>query len=125
MVTTRRILAIADAGDSTHFGTDDIDFINQLLTATDQSSTAAVDIATTWKWRNAKMQHANPANTFKYIVNGSAITADRNVTYPLLTADDTYLFANASQAALGFDNFPSIMKDGAYDVHGQNDATLS
>src|SRR6266487_4258489 len=125
MVTTRRILGIADAGDSTHFGTDDIDFINQLLTATDQSSTAAVDIATTWKWRNAKEKLANPANTFSYINNTSAITADRNVTYPLLTADDTYVFQNASQAILAADNFPSVSKEGTFEAHGQNDGTLT
>jgi hypothetical protein len=125
MVTTRRVLGIADAGDSTHFGTDDIDFINQLLTATDQSSTAAVDMATTWKFRNTKEQLANPANTFNYIVNTSAITANRNVTYPLLTADDTYLFLNASQPALGFDNFPSISKEGTMDVVGNNTVDLN
>jgi|SRR5215831_1082304 len=124
MVTTRRILGIADAGDSTHFGTDDVDFINQLLTGTDQSSTAAVDIATTWKFRNVRVRYANPGNTFNYIVNTSAITADRNVTYPLLTADDTFLFLNASQAALAYDNFPSVSKEGTFDVTGGNVAAL-
>jgi len=124
MVTTRRVLGIADAGDSTHFGTDDVDFINLLLTGSDQSSTASVDMATTWKFRNQRAKHANPGNTFNYIVNTSAITADRNVSYPLLLADDTYLFQNASQSALAYDNFPSVSKEGTFDVLGSNTAAL-
>jgi hypothetical protein len=125
LVTTRRVLNIADAGDSTHFGTDDIDFINNLLTASDQGATAPVDIATLWKFRNTKLKQANPGNTFNYIVNSSAITADRNITLPLLTADDTFLFLNASQAALAYDNFPSISKEGTLEVAGNNSISLT
>jgi len=125
LVTTRRILGIADAGDSTHFGTDDVDFINQYLTGSDQSSTAAVDIATTTKIRNTKFILRNPANTFSYIWNQSAITADRNITLPLLTADDTFLFLNASQPALAFDNFPSVSKEGTFETVGNNSVSIT
>jgi len=125
MVTTRRILGIGDAGDSTHFGTDDVDFINQLLTGTDQSTTASVDLATNTKFRNTRCRHANPGNTFNYIVNTAAITADRNVSYPLLTADDTYLFQNASQNALAFDNFPSVSREGTVEPNGNNTAIVT
>ena len=34
---------------------------------------------------------SNPANTFEYAVAGSAITADRIITLPLLTGNDTFL----------------------------------
>jgi hypothetical protein len=37
-----------DPGDSTHYGTDDIGKINQLLSGTDQSGTDAVTTNTTW-----------------------------------------------------------------------------
>lgn len=38
---------------------------------------------------NQKLAVNNPANTFQYIFNSSAIAANRNVTLPLLTADDS------------------------------------
>jgi len=37
-------------------------------------------------------QWQNPAATFQYIVNTSAIAADREITLPLLTGDDTFTF---------------------------------
>ncbi len=39
----------------------------------------------------------NPADTFRYIVGGSAIAANRSVTLPLLTVDDTFVFAAHTQ----------------------------
>ena len=40
-------------------------------------------------FRSGRLDVSNPANTFNYSIVGSAITAARNVTLPLLTADDT------------------------------------
>lgn len=40
----------------------------------------------------------NPGNTFAYKVRGSAITADRDVTLPLLTANDTLVLGAHAQA---------------------------
>lgn len=40
-------------------------------------------------FRSGRLDIRNPANTFSYSFVGSAITATRNVTLPLLTADDT------------------------------------
>lgn len=39
----------------------------------------------------------NPANTFSYNLLGSAITADRTLTLPLLTANDTYAVLGLAQ----------------------------
>jgi hypothetical protein len=40
-------------------------------------------------FRSGKLDVTNPANTFEYSITGSAIAADRILTLPLLTADDT------------------------------------
>ena len=39
----------------------------------------------------------NPANTFSYNLLGSAIVANRNITLPLLTGNDTFTFNAATQ----------------------------
>jgi hypothetical protein len=48
-------------------------------------------------FRHQNIQIMNPANTFGYIFNSSAITANRNITIPLLTADDTLVTLNTTQ----------------------------
>jgi len=44
-------------------------------------------------FRSGRLKVRNPANTFSYALTGSAITADRAVTFPLLTAADTLVTA--------------------------------
>jgi hypothetical protein len=39
--------------------------------------------------RSSRLKVRNPANTFSYLLAGSAITADRTITWPLLTGNDT------------------------------------
>lgn len=39
----------------------------------------------------------NPSKTFSYVITPGAITADRAVNFPLLTADDTLIMAEATQ----------------------------
>jgi hypothetical protein len=48
-------------------------------------------------FRSSRVKIRNPANTFSYSMVGSAIAAARNVTLPLLTADDTLVTAAFSQ----------------------------
>ena len=48
-----------------------------------------LDINSDTKFRSAKLSIANPANTFSYLFVGSAIGANRNITIPLLTTNDT------------------------------------
>lgn len=121
---TRKILNNNDPGDSTHAGGNDFDYINQLLTGIDQSGSDPVTIATTWQTKNQKFQLINPASTFNYIFNTSAITATRNVTLPALNADDTFLFLNAQQNPYGYDLFPSVAKDGQVNVLGSNTVAI-
>lgn len=64
-----------------------------------ESAGGAGDVATTTTntygdfdqiFRSTRVKIRNPANTFSYSIVGSAIAAARNVTLPLLTADDTF-----------------------------------
>lgn len=48
-------------------------------------------------YRNQYWKIMNPANTFGYILNTSAIAANINLTYPQLTTDDTFVFCDATQ----------------------------
>lgn len=62
------------------------------------ATTSANDWGTNMQtFRNQNIQFRNPANTFNYIWNTSAITANRSITLPLLTGNDTVVFANATQ----------------------------
>jgi hypothetical protein len=48
-------------------------------------------------FRNARLVVMNPANTFGYFFIGSALTASRNITLPLLTSDDTIVVLALAQ----------------------------
>lgn len=85
----------ADPGDADHFGGNDIDKISDLFSGVADVDT--VDINSQATFRSGKLKVRNPANTFSYTVSASAITANRTVFLPLLTADDTLVFQNAPQ----------------------------
>ena len=74
-----------------------------LMTDDGELSLAAAGAVNDWgafmqTFRNQNFKLMNPANSFGYIFNTSAITtADKNITLPLLTADDTFVFANHTQ----------------------------
>jgi hypothetical protein len=93
----RKIINRSAPGTSDTYGADDLGYVNKLLTGEDQSATDPVSINTTWTFRSSKLRQANPANTFFYTLVPSAIGGNRNVTLPLLTANDTFAFLNASQ----------------------------
>lgn len=65
------------------------------FTLTDNPDNDSVDIA--GDFASSGLRIANPAGTFWYTVAGSAIIANRLLTIPLLAADDTFVFANATQ----------------------------
>jgi len=95
---TRKILGKTAVNSPTKFdGVDGLDQINGLLTGIDQSSDP-VDINTTWKFRRQKLKLAEPAagGSNIFTVDTSAISADKNVTLPLITADDTFEFADTT-----------------------------
>ena len=49
----------------------------------------------TFRHQNIKIM--NPLATFGYLINTSGITSNINTTLPLLSSDDTFVFANATQ----------------------------
>jgi hypothetical protein len=85
----------ADAGTSTKFGGNDLDKVSDLFSGVDVDD---VDINSDFTTRSGKRKLRNPANTFDYIEATSAIVADRTVTEPLLTGDDTRVYQAHSQA---------------------------
>jgi hypothetical protein len=90
-----RTLTPVFLGDGQHAGGDDFNKLNTLLGGTLDVDT--VDINSGWQFRSGKMKLANPANTFQYTFNTSAITAARTITVPLLTANDTLALQDFAQ----------------------------
>lgn len=77
------------------FGGKDIDKISSVFDGTEDID--VIDINSSTTVRSGKFKFRNPANTFSYAVTPSAITADRVVTMPKLTNNQTFLFQNAVQ----------------------------
>lgn len=99
------------AGSSAVYGAPDIAYALHVVDgshATDRIPIAAIEgtavalsgtqtISGTKTFNNQALQVNNPAATFQYIFNGSAITVNRNVTLPLLVGDDTFVMAAFTQ----------------------------
>jgi hypothetical protein len=52
------------------------------------------------EFRSSRLIIKNPANTFGYFLVGGAITVSRNVSFPVLGADDTFAMLTAAQIML-------------------------
>jgi len=85
-------------GDATKFGAPDgLNKNNQLFNG--DLNVDNVDINSPWFFRSQKCYFLNTAGTFGFLIDSSAaIVADRTLTLPLLTADDTFLFASFAQS---------------------------
>jgi hypothetical protein len=94
---TRKIIANPPSGTATAFGGEDINYINQLLTGSDQSSADPVSINTTWKFRSGKLAFVNPALTRYYIIAGSDIASNKTISFPSIGGDRAFVLANAVQ----------------------------
>ena len=68
--------------------------LNSNIVYTDQANTFG---AFAQRFPTTQLQLDNPAATFQYIFATSAIIADRNVTLPLLTSNDVFVFESHSQ----------------------------
>jgi hypothetical protein len=93
-------LSKAVSGTGSKFGGEDTDYINQLLTGTDQSGSDSVDINTTWKFRTAKMrllESGGSPTDYASIATSAISGSDKTVTLPLLTADDTFALDQTTQ----------------------------
>jgi hypothetical protein len=82
-------------GDATLFGGDDINKISQLFNGVLNVDT--VDINSNFTFRSGKARLRNPADTFSYIINTGAILADRTLTIPVVTANDTFAVLGLGQ----------------------------
>jgi len=49
-------------------------------------------------FRDTYLKLRNPGNTFNYIFSGSAVLADRTISLPLLTGNDTFVFQDFIQS---------------------------
>ena len=84
----------ADPGTATKFGGNDLDKWSDWASGVD---TDDYDINSDITFRTGKRKLRNPANTFNYIEATSAIAADRTVTEPLLTGNDTRVYQAHTQ----------------------------
>lgn len=84
-------LTISGAGTTTatKFFGDVMNKLSDMLNGTDVSDTVTINANVTWTFNNGAFKLRNPADTFSYTVVPAAITANRNINIPLLTADDT------------------------------------
>ena len=89
-----KVVNNADAGTATKHGGNDADRISQLFNGSD---VGIPDINSSFRYRSGKLAIRNPANSFSYNFVGSALVADRNLTLPLLTTDDTLVTLNLAQ----------------------------
>ena len=94
---TRKILGLSNPGTSTLFGSEDLDYVNKLLTGEDQSLADPVTINTLTTFGSEKLCVAGTAG-FKYIFRGKAILADRYVDLPLMGDDGEIALANTTSA---------------------------
>lgn len=102
-----------------------------LVKADQFSTTVYTDQANTFGdfsqvFRSSRLQLTNPANTQNYTFVGSAIAAGRNITIPLLTADDTFVFANFIQTLTNktLDNTNAVtLKDTLFVLQDDADTT--
>jgi hypothetical protein len=96
-----KIIAKSSPGTATEFGSDDTDFINKWHRGDDISTTHSSEVNSTTTFRSSKLKIARPADmTAVYTIIASAIAANRSITLPLLTADDTLVTANFAQTLL-------------------------
>lgn len=91
-------------GDTQHFGGVDLNKIFNLFNGL--LDVDSVDINSNFTFRTGKGKIRNPANTFSYSLASSAIVADRVLTLPLITGNDTVAVLGLGQtftAAKAFD----------------------
>ena len=88
----------ADSGDADHVGGNSWDTLDDFFD--DVATGLTANVNSTFNVRSNKLRLWNPAKTFTYQFNTSAIVADRIITYPLLTANDEPLFKTFAATVL-------------------------
>ena len=87
-----------DSGTTDIFGGNDLDKWSDWASGID---TDDYDINSDFSVRSGKRKLRNPANTFDYVETASAITANRTITEPLLTGNDTRVYQAHTQTLTG------------------------
>ena len=87
-----------DSGTTDIFGGNDLDKWSDWASGVD---TDDYDINSDFSVRSGKRKLRNPANTFDYVETASAITANRTITEPLLTGNDTRVYQAHTQTLTG------------------------
>ena len=101
---TWKVVTPSFTGDAQHFGGDDgLNKVSNLFNGVLDVDT--VDINSGFTIRSSKGKIRNPANTFSYIIVGAAILADRNITLPLLAANDTMAVLGLAQTFSAIQTF--------------------
>jgi hypothetical protein len=80
-------------------------FTGSLDLTTDVSSLSDNDWTGINCFEDDKLQIWNPAKTFKYIFSTGAISADRTVDFPVITANETFDLIGTDQTITGFKRF--------------------
>lgn len=91
MVFIKDVAANLDAGTATKWGGNDINYLDDYFDNVDITPKVA-KINTRTYFRSGKFEWRNPADSFSYIVSTGAITGNRTVSLPVLSADDTFAF---------------------------------
>lgn len=97
---TWKILNTLDDGDISHHGGISMDKVNKYLKGDDiQAAFGDIvgPISTLTFFKTDKLRLSAPTTGFAYKIQTGEITADRNVSFPLLTANATFAFADIAQ----------------------------
>lgn len=89
-----KVVNIADTGTASKFGADDTDKINKGFSGFDVDD---YDINSDFLIRSGKLRIGDSDNSHYYLVVGSNLSANRTITYPLLTNDDIPVFQAHAQ----------------------------
>jgi hypothetical protein len=93
---------------------------------TDDAVNARLDFALGSSFGSGIFKIANPLGTFYYTFAGSAILADRTVTFPLLTGNDSFVFEAHTQTLTNKTlTAPTIGGTAVYTGTDANDTSLS
>lgn len=88
MTFIKKVANPGDTGDADHVGGVDWDKLDDYFDDVDITPKVG-KINTRTYYRSGILELRNPANTFSYVLTGSAIAANRVLTLPLLTGGDT------------------------------------
>src|SRR5262245_5377604 len=95
--TVWKILSKNSPGTGSTFGADDWDMPGRYMHDIDFTATDPSSIKTNTSYWDNRLRLWNPASTFSYNFRSQAILANRDVTFPVLTANDEFVMLLATQ----------------------------